>query len=127
MVYPDQPARLERATSGLAYEPDGPCPSLADNNPTTRLEPLTSLEAIRILQDQHDDTVLAYLGFARSLHQKLNSLPGHGSLSNKQVLAVWALRDRSDLEIRSLFEEGRKLCETIRRYLKVPELTRTSK
>ena len=153
MVYPDKPTRPERATSGLAYALDGPCLSLAqdaghgktNNNShspqklTADFQPYDHIEignqslrggvspAIRILLDQHDDIILAYLRFAPSLHQNSHSFPDHGSLSSHQVCAVWTLKDCSDLEIRGRLEEARKLCETIRYYFDVQVLTPTSK
>lgn len=110
--------RLQSATSGLACPLDQASASLA-RNPASPLgtahshyEPLHRLKAISILLDQHDDNIFAYLRFARSLHQNVPYFPGHGSLSLDQYLAIWALRDSSDVEIRTWLKEARKLCET---------------
>ena len=107
--------RLQSATSGLACSLDSASASLAQDpaSPSgTHLEPLTRLKAISILLDQHDDNIFAYLRFARSLHQNVLYFPGHGSLSLDQYLAIWALRDCSDVEIKTWLKEARKLCET---------------
>lgn len=103
------------ATSGLACPLDEASASWAQSSASpngTHLEPLTRLNAVGILLDQHDDNVFAYLRFARSLHQNVPYFPGDGSLSLDQYLAIWALRDCSDVEIRTWLKEARKLCET---------------
>lgn len=109
--------RLQSATSGLACSLDEAPASLAQNQASpsgtaqSHNEPFTRLKAISILLDQHDDDVFAYLRFARSLHQNVLYFPGHGSLSVDQYLAIWALRDCSDVEIKTWLKEARKLCE----------------
>lgn len=94
--------RLQSATSGLACSLDEASASLAQD----------PAKAISILQDQHDDNVFAYLRFARSLPQNVLYVPGHGSLSLDQYLAILALRDCSDVEIKTWLKEARKPCET---------------
>lgn len=108
--------RLQSATSGLTCLRDEASASLAQNQANggtaqSHNEPLTRLKAISILLDQHDDNVFAYLRFARSLHQNVLYFPGHGSLLIDQYLAIWALRDCSDVEIKTWLKEARKLCE----------------
>ena len=91
---------MQRANSGLA------CSASSGNTGTASLEPLTSLEAITTILHLNDDDIFAYLNSARSPHQ------GHGSLSRSQYLAIWALRDCSDVEIGTWLKEARQLCET---------------
>ena len=71
-------------------------------------------KAITTLLHQHDDIIFAYLRFARSSNQNTHYSSGHGSLSSAQFLAVCALRDCADDEIRISLEEARELCETVR-------------
>ena len=66
-------------------------------------------KAIRVLLPHHDDSILAYLRYDRSLYQNGS---GHGSLSNDQVLAVRALSHYDDDEIRTWLGQARKICET---------------
>ncbi len=83
-------------------------------------------KAITVLLHQHDDVIFAYLRFARSSSQNTHYSSGHGSLSSAQFLAIWALRDCVDDEIRTWLEEARKLCETVRYFWESQALTHTS-
>ena len=118
--------RLQRANSGLASSANRPCPQNCNSDDTAPLEPLTSLKAITILLDQHNDEIFAYLKFARSLRQNILYSPGHGSLSLDQYRAVWALRNCSDVDIRTWLKEARKPCETVAYPFKLQGLTPTS-
>ena len=121
--------RMQAPASGLAYALDQ----------TSRLSAQTSLslnsldkatarseqqKAITSLLNEHDDSIFAYLRFARSLGHSLN---GHGSLSNDQVLAVQALSHYDDDEIRTWLGQARKICETEAYFLDLQELIASSK
>ena len=120
---------LHRANSGLACSlgelAQNSAASLSPRKGTASSEPIPRLKAITILIDQNEDNVLAYLKFARSLHHNAPYFPGHGSLSHDQYLAVCALRDCSDAEIRSWFKEIRKPRESVRYLLNPQDLTPT--
>lgn len=120
--------RLQWSTSGLAHAPNEPS-LLSPQNPATKtfISPHRAWReqqaAINILLDQQDDIIFAYLRFARSLNRNIYYFSGHGSLSSDQILAVCALRDCSDNEIKAWLEQARKLCETAGLALKLQELT----
>lgn len=125
--------RLQWSTSGLAHALEGPS-SLSPQNPAARI--LISPQndnrseqqaAIAILLDQQDESIFAYLRFARSLNRNVYYLSGQGSLSSDQVSAVCALRDCNDHEIRAWLKQARKLCEIAGLALELQELTSTSK
>ena len=140
--------KLQRSTSGLAHaldEPPSLSPPLAQNNAergafrnsTIGISPQNNgartrpehQAAITILLDQQDDIIFAYLRFARSLNRNVNVqyFSGHGSLSSDQVLAVCALRDCNDNEIKAWLKQARELCETAELALELQELTLSSK
>lgn len=100
---------------GLAYPLNEPLAHkpLSPRNGTAPSKPITRLRAITILLDQHEDDIFHYLEFARC----------HTSLSHDQYLAVCALKDCSDAEVRTWLKEARKLCEAINYCLNLPELT----
>ncbi len=102
---------LQGPHSGLAHALDEPSFSLDPGLLATARVELQ--KAITTLLHQHDDIIFAYLRFARSSNQNTHYSSGHGSLSSAQFLAVWALRDCADDEIRTWLEEARKLCETV--------------
>ena len=104
--------RLQGPVPSLANTLDEPSFSLAQNYPIP-IAPLEPQKAITILLDQRDDIIFAYLTFARSSNHKPLYFPGNGSLSREQFLAVCALRDCADDEIRIWLEQARKLCETV--------------
>ena len=81
-------------------------------------------KAITSLLDQHNDSIFAYLRFARSLDQTFS---GHGSLSNKQVQAVRALSHCDDAEIRTWLRQARGTCENVIYTVCLQVLTPTSK
>lgn len=134
--------RLQSSTSGLAHALDEPSPLSPQNNPAIRNPTITispqnngartrpeQQAAITILLDQQDDIIFAYLRFARSLNRNVNVqyFSGHGSLSSDQVLAVCALRDCNDNEIRAWLKQARELCETAGLALELQKLTLGSK
>ena len=121
---------LQGPESGIASALEEPSRSLAQDSAITSSSAKTRLEqqaAIIILLDQHDDIILAYLKFARSLNRNLYYLSGYGSLSKDQVLAVCALRDCNDNEIKAWLKQARKFGETAELALELQELTLTSK
>ena len=118
--------RMQAPISGLAYALDQTSRLSAQNSlpldkATARSE---QHKAITSLLNQHDDSIFAYLRFARALDQ---NFPGHGSLSSDQVLAVRALRHCDDDEIKTWLGQARKICESAAYLLDLPELTTTSK
>ena len=102
--------RMQAPASGLAYALDQTS-GLSAQNPLS-LDKATARseqqKAITSLLNQHDDSIFAYLKFVRSLD---HNLPGHGSLSNDQVLAVRALSHCDDNEIRTWLGQARGTCE----------------
>lgn len=133
--------RLQQSTLGLAHALEDPFPlspplvqnpaisitiSPQYNGVRTRPE---QHAAITILLDQQDDIIFAYLRFARSLNRNVNVqyFSCHGSLSSDQVLAVCALRDCDDNEIKAWLKQARELCETARLALELQKLTLGSK
>ena len=118
--------RMQAPASGLAHALDQ-LPRLSAQNSFSLEEATAKSEqqkAIRILLPHHDDSILAYLRFARSLDQ---NIPGHESLSSDQVLAVRALSHYDDDEIRTLLGRARDTCENAGYLLDLQELTSTSK
>ena len=118
--------RMEAPVSGLAHALDQ-TPRLSAQN-SLPLDKATARseqhKAITSLLNQHDDSIFAYLKFARSLDQ---NFPGPGSLSNDQILAVRALSPCDDDEIRTWLGQARKICETAAYFLDLQKLTSTSK
>ena len=115
--------------SGLAYALDQASRLSAQNSLSLdSLDKATAgserQKAITSLLNQHDDSIFAYLRFARSLDQ---NFPGHGSLSSDQVLAVRALRHCDDDEIKTWLGQARKIGESSAYLLDLQELTTTSK
>ena len=108
--------RMQAPISGLAYALNQ-TPRLSARNSlsldkaTARLE---QQKAITRLLNQDDDSIFAYLKFARSLDR---NFPGHGSLSSDQVLAVRALSPCDDDEIRTLLGQARGTCENAGQFL----------
>ena len=121
--------RMQAPASGLAYALDQ-IPRLPAQNSLSldSLDKATARseqqKAITSLLNQHDDSIFAYLRFARSLDQ---NFPGHGSLSSNQVLAVRALSHCDDDEIRTWLGQARNICESTAYFLDLQELTTTSK
>ena len=111
--------KLQRPVPGLAHTLDEPSfqqdypISLTPQNNKSATAGLEPQKAITIVLDQHDDIIFAYLRLARSLNQNMHYPPSHGSLSNDQFLAVKALRDCADDEIRTWLEQARELCENV--------------
>ena len=121
--------RMQAPASGLAYALDQTSRLSAQNSfSLNSLDKATARseqqKAIASLLDHHDDSIFAYLRFARSLDQ---NFAGHGSLSNDQVLAVQALSHYDDDEIRTWLGQSRKICETEAYFLDLQELIATSK
>ena len=100
------PTVEQLADTGLAYSLDESLtqdPLSPRNGTAPSSKPITRLRAISILLDKHEDDIFHYLEFARC----------NSSLSHEQYLAVCALKDCSDTEVRTWLKRARKLCKTL--------------
>ena len=109
----------------LANTLDEPCPSLAQK-PAISLS-LPHLRAVKVLQDQKDDDILAYIRLARSLHhhQNIQYSAGYDTLSADQVQAIWTLKDYPQVD-RTWLKETRELGEIVEHLLDTRQLISTS-